>query len=132
MLDASIAAAWLIDDEAVQRAFGTLDRVRQEGGLVPPLWHFEIGNALVVAERRKRLPEGGAGARLAALGQLPISTDQTPDLQATIELAIAHGLSLYDATYVELGKRHSLPLATLDRSLAHAAREEGLQVISEA
>lgn len=129
VLDASIVAAWLLDDEADPDASRAMDAVRHEGGLVPQLWRYEVGNALVVAERRGRLPEGGATARLLTLERLPISTDDAPDIHQAMDLAIAHGLSLYDAAYLELGRRHSLPLATLDRSLARAALAEGLVVI---
>ena len=129
VLDASVAAAWLLDDEAEPGVSAAMERIRREGGLVPHLWHYEVGNALVVAERRRRLPEGGAGARLAALRTLPIATDQATELDAAIGLAMAHGLSLYDASYVELAKRRYLPLATLDRDLVRAASAEGLAVI---
>lgn len=128
VLDASLAAAWLLDDETWPGASESLDRVRNEGGLVPELWQSEVGNALVVAERRGRLPAGGALARLTSLRRLPITTDQFPDLDAAIDLAMVHGLSLYDAAYVELATRLDLPLATLDRNLARAALAEGLDV----
>ena len=129
VLDASIAAAWLLDDEADPGASLAMDAVRHEGGFVPQLWQYEVGNELVVAARRGRLPEREAIARLTTLGRLPISTDDAPDIHKAMDLAIAHGLSLYDAAYLELGRRHSLPLATLDRSLARAALAEGLEVI---
>ena len=129
VLDASLAAAWLFDDETEPRVSAAMDSIRREGGLVPALWHYEVGNALVVAERRGRIPEGGAVARLAALRILPIATDPASGLEAAINLAIAHRLSVYDASYVELAKRRDLPLATLDRNLARAASAEGLDVI---
>ena len=40
-----------------------------------------------------------------------------------------HGLSFYDAVYLELAIRHSAPMATLDRTLARAADAEGLPLI---
>lgn len=72
---------------------------------------------------------GGALARLTSLRRLPITTDQSPNLGAAIGLAMTHGLSLYDAAYVELAKRLHLPLATLDQNLARAALAEGLDLI---
>jgi len=41
-------------------------------------------------------------------------------------LAAQHGLTTYDAAYLELAIRRGLPLATLDVSLARAARAEGV------
>ncbi len=40
-----------------------------------------------------------------------------------------HGLSVYDASYLELALREAIPLATLDAELAAAARAEGSGVI---
>ena len=129
ILDASVAVAWLLEDEPDPLAAATLDRVRQDGAVVPQLWHYEVRNALLVAQRRGRLPEGGAAARLTSLGALPIQTDQDADLEAAMELAVAHDLSYYDALYLELASRRQLPLATLDRDLTRAARAEGLEVV---
>ncbi len=44
-------------------------------------------------------------------------------------LARRHRLTIYDAAYLELALRESLPLATLDQALAAAARSEGVEVI---
>ena len=130
VLDASVTASWLLEDEVDSQTGASLDSVRQDGALVPQLWHYEIRNALLVAQRRGRLHEDEVIERLASLGQLPILTDREPDLQITMELAIARGLSFYDAMYVELARRRQLPLATLDAALARAAIAEGLDIAS--
>ena len=44
----------------------------------------------------------------------------------TLTLAERHDLSVYDATYLELALRMKLPLATLDRALAAAAKTAGV------
>lgn len=130
VLDASVATAWLLDDEVDQQAAATLERIRAEGALVPRLWHYEVRNALLVAQRRGRLRVDSITRRLESLTRLPIQTDGEADLQAAMELAIAHGLSFYDAMYVELARRRNLALATLDRGLARAVRAEGLDVVA--
>ncbi len=129
ILDASVAVAWLLEDEFDRLAGATLDLVRQDGAVVPQLWHYEVRNALLVAQRRGRLPEGGPAARLTSLGRLPIQTDQDADLEAAMELAIAHRLSFYDSVYVELARRRRASLATVDAGLARAVRAEGLEVV---
>jgi len=43
-------------------------------------------------------------------------------------LADRHGISAYDAAYVELAQRRGLPLATRDANLARAARGAGVAV----
>ena len=68
--------------------------------------------------------------RLDSLGALPIVTDQEADLLAAFGLARKHGLSFYDAMYLELAKRRVMALATLDSRLASATLAEGLEVPS--
>ncbi len=55
VVDASVAADWLLEDEFDSTAAVALERTEQNGGIVPPLWHYEIRNIPLVAERRGRL-----------------------------------------------------------------------------
>ena len=126
VVDASVVMAWLFDDEDDPRADGALDRLIEEGALVPQLWHMETRNSLLTAERRGRLSVSGAAERLDALKGLPIRTDVDPDFQSAFDLARAHELSIYDALYLELAKRESAELATLDGALGKAAAAEGV------
>ena len=126
VVDASVAAAWLFDDEAEPRGDRVLERLEDGGALVPQLWHLEVRNCLLVAERGRRLSAGEVMDRLDALRRLPIITDAEPDLQSAFDLARAHGLSFYDAIYLELAKRQSAELATLDGALTRAAGAEGV------
>ncbi len=127
VLDASITADWLLDDEFEPRAADALTRLRRDGAIVPPLWHDEVRNALLAAERRGRVSQNGTTERLDSLKALPIRTDGDTNLQAAFNLAREHGLSFYDALYLELAKRLGTTLATLDRKLAGAALAEGLE-----
>ncbi|MCY3802618.1 MAG: type II toxin-antitoxin system VapC family toxin [Chloroflexi bacterium] len=128
VVDASIVVAWLFDDEDEPRADRVLEQLAEDGALVPQLWHLETRNALLTAERRRRLSPEEVRERLDALKGLPIATDGEPDLQSAFDLARAHGLSLYDALYLELAKRKRAELATLDGSLGRAAIAEGMSV----
>ena len=130
VLDASITADWLLDDEFDPRAADALTRLRRDGAIVPPLWHYEVRNALLAAERRGRVSQIGTTERLDSLKALPILTDEETNLQAAFDLAREHGLSFYDALYLELAKRLGTTLATLDAELARAALAEGLEVPS--
>ena len=126
VVDASVVVAWLFDDEEEPRADSVLERLKEAGALVPQLWHLETRNSLLMAERRGRMSEGEVKERLDALKGLPIRTDEDPDLQSAFDLARAHGLSFYDALYLELAKRASAELATLDGPLGRAAVSEGV------
>ncbi len=124
VLDASIAVAWLLDDENEPRAEASLERLGIEPALVPVIWHVEVRNALLGAERRRRLRPEEVNARLSQIGGLPLRTDSSPSLEAAFMFARTHRLSVYDALYLELALRASAPLATLDNALAAAARAE--------
>ena len=124
VVDASVALAWLLEDEDDPRANRILDRLAEDVALVPQLWHLETRNALIAVERRGRLSEREVKERLGALNSIPIQTDDEPDFQAAFDLARKHSLSFYDALYLELAKRRDAELATLDRALGRAATAE--------
>lgn len=128
ILDASVAAAWLSKDETEPRADAVLERLAEVGAIVPQLWHLEMRNVLLVAERRGRVAAEQTTAFLDALRALPIRTDTAPDFTAALELARAYGLSFYDAHYLELAQRCNGEIATLDSSLARAAVAAGLSL----
>lgn len=129
VVDASVAADWLLEDGFDSTAAVALEGTKQNGGIVPPLWHYEIRNILLVAERRGRLHERDIQDRLDSPAELPIDTDQETRLEETLALARKHHLSFYDALYLELAVRLDLQLATLDQALFRAALAEGLEVI---
>jgi predicted nucleic acid-binding protein len=66
---------------------------------------------------------------LRDVARLRITVDETPVESALLDLARRHQLTVYDAAYLELARRRSLLLATLDRHLARAAREEGVGLL---
>ena len=78
-------------------------------------------------ERRGRIDAAGTASFLTDLDQLPIRIDRTPDSTAVVTLARAHRLTVYDAAYLELARRHGLPLATLDNQLLVAALKDGVR-----
>lgn len=75
VLDCSVALSWCFEDEAAEETDALLERVRDEGAVVPALWHLELGNILLQAERRGRIHAADVTTRLALLGDLPILTD---------------------------------------------------------
>ena len=128
IVDASMVIAWLFEDEEDTRADRALEHLKGSGGTVPWLWHLETRNSLISAERRGRFSAQMIDEQLDALRGLPIRTDANPNLQMAFELARVHGLSFYDAIYLELAKRLQGTFATLDVRLARAALMEGLEV----
>lgn len=125
VLDCSIAVSWCFEDEASPATDALLERVRDEGARVPGLWHLELGNVLLQAERRGRIEANNSTVRLELLMTLPILTDEEGTIRALREvltLARTEQLTIYDAVYLELAMRHGLPLATKDRLLTQAAK----------
>jgi predicted nucleic acid-binding protein len=128
VLDASVAVAWLLDDEEEARADAALGQLETEVCLVPQFWHLEVRNALLAAERRRRIRTHEVDERLRTLAELPVRTDTQPRIGTAFALARTHRLSMYDAMYLELAQRSDAPLATLDKALARAAGTAGLAV----
>lgn len=132
VLDCSIAVSWCFEDEASEVCDALLERVRDEGALVPSLWHLELGNVMIQAERRGRVMSADVTTRLELIGDLPIVTDgETPlrVLHEILALARAENLTTYDAAYLELAIRRGLPLATNDKRLRSAGKNTGVQII---
>ncbi|HEX5234697.1 MAG TPA: type II toxin-antitoxin system VapC family toxin [Silvibacterium sp.] len=129
VLDASVVTSWALSDENEPAATAALMRARKDSCAVPALWRFEIRNALLMAERRKRLSGAETNKFLHELAGLHIDEDFSTDETALLRLARHHNLTVYDAAYLELAWRRSIPLATLDRVLARAARAEKVPVI---
>lgn len=62
------------------------------------------------------------------LRNLDLVADNNQDDRQTVALARHHGLSGYDAAYLETTIRRGAKLATLDRKLALAAASEGVSI----
>ena len=126
-----MALAWAFEDEAEGYPDATLEALSGgEGAIVPDLWGYEVVNALVAGERRKRILPAESVRFLTLLRGLPIefealSFEGASDLAS---LAREHGLSAYDAAYLAVAVRRGIPLATLDRSLREAANRSGVEV----
>lgn len=128
VIDASAALAWCFEDEGGD-ALQILERVRGATLYAPAMWPLEIANALLVAVRRKRLTAADATRYVELLAALEVEIEAPHSLSslgALTALAQAHGLSAYDASYLELALRRGLPLATVDGGLARAASAAGV------
>jgi predicted nucleic acid-binding protein len=126
VVDNSVVMSWCFEDEGKSFAEAVLESLESAEACVPAIWPLEVGNVLLVAERKKRLSQAAVVRFLALLGGLPISVEQeTPErmLKEIVSLAREQGLSTYDASYLDLAMRLGLPLATQDTSLARAAKK---------
>lgn len=126
VVDTSVVMSWCFEEEGDDYAEAVLESLESAEAFVPAVWPLEVGNVLLVAERKERLSQAAVVRFLALLGGLPITVEQeTPErmLKEIVSLAREHGLSTYDASYLDLAMRLDLPLATRDTSLTKAAKK---------
>lgn len=131
VVDASVAASWLLPDERDPSAMRAYARLLEEPAMAPSLWWFEMRNLFVASERRGRITSEKTEEALSLLSELPIELDHVCVESVLLHFARRHGLTVYDAAYLELAQRFALPLATLDRALASAARAEHVPLIGD-
>jgi predicted nucleic acid-binding protein len=120
VLDGSIALSWTFEDESNQYAESVLDSLAEHRAIVPLIWRLEVSNALIVQERRKRMTESRSTRSVEVLSALPICVELDDDdriCKDILQTARFHGLTAYDASYLELAIRRGLPIATLDPRL---------------
>ena len=129
VLDCSVTLSWYLTDERDELSAMIEDQVTENGGVVPFHHRMEMANGLVVALRRNRIEQGFIARAFAQFDSLAISVDRDGMNvidTATFDLARNHGLTVYDAIYLETALRLSLPLATYDKALHRAAQVVGV------
>jgi predicted nucleic acid-binding protein len=130
-LDASVAAAWLLPDEASEAADNLYAAMLAETTTLqaPALWTWELGNLLRMASRRGRLTDPQLEQALGILGRTNVTLEPPPDehrVRITLRLAQLHTLTFYDAAYLEQAQRTGAQLASKDRALRLAAARAGV------
>lgn len=127
VVDASFSAAWFLPDEATADTESALQATATQDVWVPALWPLEIGNLLLSAQRRKRISADKRRELVSAAAGLRLRVDREPVAMTTLdEIASRHGLSAYDAAYLELALRRGLALATRDEALVAAMAAAGV------
>jgi predicted nucleic acid-binding protein len=133
VIDPSVALAWLLPDETNARA-GMVREAIENGAeaWIPVHWWLEISNGLLMAERRNRITPAQTDQALSLVNSLPLEEDEETAEQIpnrTCVLARKHGLTIYDAAYLELAQRRGATLATFDAQLLKAAAKEKIAVL---
>jgi len=131
VVDASVIAAALVREDHTEFARELLPRLLDDGTGGPPLLWQEVANVMRTRVRRglSTAPEKTALLhRFLGLGLEADAASPSTTLPGVIALSDRHGLTVYDAAYLELALRIGADLATLDQPLAEAARREGVVV----
>ena len=134
IIDCSITMSWCFADEATPAASKVQNRLESEAALVPAHWGLEVVNVLAMAEKRKRITPAKGAEFLGLLNAVDIEVDGETAGRAFHQLpplCRSHGLTSYDAAYLELALRRGLPLATLDDDLRSAAKKLGVGLIGK-
>jgi len=127
VIDSSLAASWCFPDErsdytnaVLQAMSGTLEAV------APRLLAYEVRNSVLMGVRRRRIGRADALAFIESLKLLPIRLVDPASYDDVFSLAERHGLTVYDAAYLDVAIREGLPLASLDAALSKAALSAGV------
>jgi predicted nucleic acid-binding protein len=132
IIDASVALAWCFADEGGELADAVLSRVVGEGAAAPAHWPLEVANGLRSAERRGRLTAEETVRATQLLNGLDVevvAAELTTATWTVLDGAREHGLTAYDAAYLDLARFRGLALATIDEPLADAATRAGIGVV---
>jgi len=132
VVDASVSLSWYLPGEGTARTEVLRGRLGDAGGLTAFIWPAEVSNVLLQSERAGRIAPADTMRIGNVLRSLPITVDlegASLSLELILNLARSHGLTSYDASYLELAVRSGLPLATNDGDLRAAAVRMGVEVL---
>lgn len=130
VLDASVVLTWCFPDENTDLAQQVADRFKRgDTALAPSFWPHEVLNALLAGKKRKRISREMIRNFLDDLGVLPIALELIPTgivFDRIQTLSRKHGLTAYDAAYLDLALENRVALATLDDALIGACMDAGV------
>jgi predicted nucleic acid-binding protein len=133
VIDASVVLTWCFPDENAPLAQNVAGLFRRgDTAIAPPFWPHEVLNALLAGEKRKRISKALVRSFLDELATLPIVLEQFPAafvFDRIQRLSREHGLTAYDAAYLDLAEDSGLALATLDEDLARACRKARVRLV---
>lgn len=132
VLDCSVAVSWYLSDENSPYSDWVLRSLESTGALVPRLWHLEIANVLLNAEKKGCIKEASTSHFIHLLNELPLEVDDTdPSILDLVSIGRAHSLTSYDSCYLHLALTRGLPIATLDERLKQEAVKTGVNLYTE-
>lgn len=134
VIDASMALSWHFPDERSPRSEAVDALSDTQTLVVPQHWFAEVANGLLFCGRRPGSSLEEQARYLSRLGTLELQVDTIEGedvFERVLPLARAHGLTMYDALYLELAERRGLPLASFDTDLNKAARRVGIELVEE-
>jgi predicted nucleic acid-binding protein len=133
VVDASMFGPLFFEDEADELFEDLPELISGEHCIVPQHWHLEVTNQILSGLRRKRMTSKMAEQAVAQIDLFPITTDDktAQRIAESYSLASKHGLTVYDAAYLELAIRRHMTIVTYDNALRKAALAENIALLPE-
>ena len=88
--------------------------------VAPPLWRYELRNALLTTMRAGKLTLAGALGSFEEADRLVSDVGLEEETEACLRMAEKVKISAYDAEFVLAAERLGLPLVSADRKLSKA------------
>lgn len=131
VIDANVFLAAVLNDEThdASREFYQTILSGTTNVIAPCIFRYEVANAFCMALRRKRLMQPIYDRFIMLISTFPIVVDHEQKMEEVSKLACFHGLTMYDAAYIETAKRRKIPLATLDKAMLRSARKEDISLL---
>lgn len=132
VVDCSVAVAWCFADRETAATVELLRAVERAGMVVPAVWPLEVASVVLAGERRGTVDAGQRERFFEVLDALDVEVEPIDSGRVfgeTMAHARRHGLTSYDASYLELAMRRGLPLATNDGEIVKAAAVVGVKVL---
>lgn len=133
VVDASVGVKLVIEEEGSEEAEAIFARLGGADPIVlvaPDFFFIECANVFRTRVHRRLMTAEQAREAFAILHSLPLQSVASADLvPLALDLALIHGLSVYDATYAALAERLGVPLVTADGRLARKLEEAGRKAI---
>lgn len=134
VVDACAVLRLFIPDGPIPRGFESFMRGVERGehlAVAPELLMAETTHALLKKTRRGYLTDKQGRELITLIRRTPIRFYAHQDLaEPAFELALATKLTVYDALYVVLARRHGLALFSADDDLCREAEQAGIRVIT--
>lgn len=129
--DASSFGSIILHDEYGPLTELVTATIRTAALHVPQHWPLELANMILSARRRQRLDAPQVEAACAAAERVIVAATIEPTAKTLtlVALALDHGITAYDAAYLELARRLSCPLLTDDRRMAQVAATLSIALI---
>ena len=131
IVDASVAVKLYLAEPLATEATALFGLLADPANVfhVPDLFYVECANIFWKYVQRHLATAVQVTGYLASLKALPLQHTPTSDLiDNALPLALAQGITAYDACYVALFQRLSLPFITADQKLEQKLAAAGLSV----